>query len=54
MTEKEKMISGKIYDPSDKELTQLRQNAHRLCLGYNSLPETDEKRGDKHERVRRP
>ena len=46
MTEKEKMISGKIYDPSDKELTQLRQNAHRLCIEYNVLPETDEKRGE--------
>ena len=46
MTEKEKMISGKIYDPSDKELTQLRQNAHRLCTEYNVLPETDEKRGE--------
>ena len=46
MTEKEKMISGKIYDPSDKELTQLRQNAHRLCTEYNVLTETDEKRGE--------
>lgn len=46
MTEKKKMISGKIYDPSDKELTQLRQNAHRLCTEYNVLPETDEKRGE--------
>ena len=46
MHEKEKMISGKIYDPSDKELTQLRQNAHRLCTEYNVLPETDEKRGE--------
>lgn len=46
MTEKEKMISGKIYDPSDKELAQLRQSAHRLCVEYNALPETDEKRGE--------
>ena len=46
MTEKGKMISGKIYDPSDKELTQLRQIAHRLCTEYNVLPETDEKRGE--------
>lgn len=27
MTEKEKMISGKIYDPSDKELVELRIKA---------------------------
>ena len=24
MTEKEKMLAGKIYDPSDKELAELR------------------------------
>ena len=44
MTEKEKMIAGKIYDPSDKELAELRANAHRLCIDYNALPETDDKR----------
>jgi hypothetical protein len=26
MTEKEKMLAGKIYDPSDKELIELRTN----------------------------
>ena len=40
MTEKEKMLSGKIYDPSDAELLALRVNAHGLCQEYNSLPET--------------
>lgn len=44
MTEKEKMIAGKIYDPSDKELVTLRAKAHRLCKEYNELLETDEKR----------
>lgn len=44
MTEKEKMIAGKIYDPSDKELVTLRSKAHRLCKEYNDLLETDEKR----------
>ncbi len=44
MTEKEKMLGGKIYDPSDKELAALRTKAHALCLEYNSLPETDERR----------
>ncbi len=44
MTEKEKMLAGKIYDPTDAELVFLRQRAHRLCLEYNSLPETDERR----------
>ena len=56
MTEKEKMISGKIYDPSDKELTQLRQNAHRLCTEYNVLNGRKARRGaevtrDKRKRV---
>ena len=44
MTEKEKMIAGKIYDPSDKELVVLRAKAHRLCKEYNELLETDERR----------
>ncbi len=46
MTEKEKMLSGKIYDPSDKELVSLRVKAHTLSLEYNSLPETDERRSE--------
>lgn len=46
MDEKEKMIAGKIYDPSDKELSELRAKAHRLSMEYNSLLETDERRGE--------
>ena len=44
MTEKEKMMAGKIYDPSDKELVALRTKAHRLSKEYNELLETDERR----------
>ena len=44
MTEKEKMLAGKIYDPSDKELAGLRAKAHRLFKQYNELLETDERR----------
>ena len=44
MTKKEKMLAGKIYDPSDEELAGLRAKAHRLCKGYNELLETDERR----------
>ena len=44
MTEKEKMLAGKIYDPSDKELVELRTKAHRLSKEYNELLETDERR----------
>ena len=46
MTEKEKMLAGKIYDSSEPELVGLRQKAHRLCLEYNQLPETDKKRDE--------
>ena len=46
MTEKEKMLAGKIYDPSEPELVGLRQKAHRLCLEYNQLPETDKKQDE--------
>jgi maltose O-acetyltransferase len=36
MTEKEKMLAGKLYDPTDKELQTLSTNAHNLCKTYNS------------------
>lgn len=42
MTEKEKMLLGKIYDPSDEELEGLRVKAHRLSFEYNNTLETDE------------
>ena len=46
MTEKEKSIAGKIYDPSDEELLNLRRKAHALCKQYNdTLEEEQEKRG---------
>ena len=35
MTEKEKMLAGKLYDPSDPELSALRAEAHRLSQLYN-------------------
>lgn len=41
MNEQEKMISGKIYDPSDETLAMLRKKAHRLSQQYNSLSEDD-------------
>lgn len=44
MTEKEKMVSGKIYDPSDKELETLRINAHRLCKDFNNLYDEEEEK----------
>ena len=44
MTQKEKMLAGEPYDPSDKELTELRVKAHRLSQLYNQTPETEEEK----------
>ena len=41
MTETEKMLAGKIYDPSDETLLKNRARAHALCRRYN---ESEEKR----------
>ena len=41
MTEKEKMLAGKIYDASDEELKRFRETAHRLSREYNLLDECD-------------
>ena len=42
MTEKENMQAGLLYDPSDPELTALRQRAHVLSKRYNDTDETRE------------
>lgn len=47
MTEKEKMLAGKIYDPHDGQLLSLSTRAHKLCLKYNSLAETRRKAREK-------
>lgn len=41
MTEKEKMLAGQLYDPSDPELEQLRLKARKLARCYN-LTDEDE------------
>ncbi|MGP1368784.1 MAG: sugar O-acetyltransferase [Treponema sp.] len=41
MTEKEKMLAGKIYDASYEELKRFRETAHRLSREYNLLDECD-------------
>ena len=35
MTEEQKMLAGKIYDPTDAELSRKRRRAHRLSQDYN-------------------
>ena len=42
MTEKEKMLTGQLYDPSDPELDQLRLKARKLARRYN-LTDEDER-----------
>lgn len=47
MTETEKMLAGKMYDPSDPELARLRGAAHRLSKEYNdTVEDEEEKRAD--------
>ena len=42
MTEKEKMLVGELYDPTDPELVALREKAHALSKQYNDTVETQE------------
>ena len=42
MTEREKMLSGELYDSSDNELEQLRLHARKLARKYNSTDEDDQ------------
>lgn len=44
MTEKEKMLAGKLYDPSDKELSDLRIKAHKLSKMFNDTFEDEEEK----------
>ena len=46
MTEKEKMLAGKLYDPSDKELSDLRIKAHKLSKMFNAPLEDEEAKRD--------
>lgn len=41
MTEKEKMLAGKLYDPNDEELLALRRKAHALSKRYNDTLEEE-------------
>lgn len=41
MTEKEKLLAGKLYDSSDPELVAMRQKAHRLSQDYNQTYDTE-------------
>ena len=42
MTEHEKMLAGKIYDPFSENMAEERIRAHKLCREYNDTLDTDE------------
>ena len=42
-TEKEKMLQGELYDPTDRELMIEKQTARRLARFYNQTGEKEEK-----------
>lgn len=42
--EKENMLAGRLYDPTDRELKSLSGRAHRLSKEYGDTPEEDTKR----------
>lgn len=44
MTEREKMLCGKLYDTSDKELASRRDLVHALCITYNQTFDTDKRK----------
>ena len=44
MTEREKMLAGKLYDTSDETLAKARAKAHALCRKYNETDETEEEK----------
>ena len=47
MTEHEKMLAGKIYDPFSEGMAEERAKAHRLCQEYNRTFDTEtEKRAE--------
>ena len=41
MTEHEKMLAGKIYDPFSENMPAERERAHLLCKRYNELFESE-------------
>ncbi|MCH4160793.1 MAG: sugar O-acetyltransferase [Bifidobacterium sp.] len=41
-TQREKMLAGKLYDPSDPEISTMLSRAHQLCKDYNLCKETEQ------------
>lgn len=47
MSEKERMINGKIYDPNDEELLKIRTNGHKLSKEYNDTFDFESEKREK-------
>ena len=47
MTEHERMLSGKLYDPFSEGMEQERSKAHRLCKLYNDTFDTETEKRQK-------
>ena len=47
MTEREKMIRGELYDPSDPELAALLVRSRKLARRYNLTDEDDTEKREK-------
>lgn len=43
MTELERMLSGQLYFSADPKLTEMRNNARKLCRQYNNTDETQQR-----------
>lgn len=44
MTEREKMIAGKLYNPTDPELMALRKKVRQVCIEYNQSQEDEQQK----------
>ena len=44
MTEREKMLAGKLYNPTDSELVALRRKVRQACVEYNRSNEDEEQK----------
>ncbi len=44
MTEREKMVAGKLYNPTDKELEKLKAKVRQACIEYNRSNEDEQQK----------
>lgn len=44
MTEREKMIAGMLYNPTDSELTALREKVRQACRDFDRTDENEEEK----------